>query len=65
LDLIREGKTVLAYVAAVKRINGRRYRDPLKGFLIDKRNPTTPLENPCMITIKWTDKNNLPLEYYP
>jgi hypothetical protein len=63
--LIQEGQTVLAYVAAVKRINGRRYLDPLKGFLIDKKNPATPLENPCVVTTKWTDKNNLQLEYYP
>jgi hypothetical protein len=41
--LIQEGQTVLAYVAAVKRINGRRYLDPLKGFLIDKKNQATQL----------------------
>ena len=56
---------MLAYVAVTKRINGHRYLDPLKGFLMDKKNPRIPLENPCVITIKWTDKKKPPPESYP
>ncbi len=54
----------MAYVGAVKYINGRRYLDARKGFLIDKKNHKTPLENPCVIKLNSTTKNILPDGYY-
>ena len=61
---MQNGKTVIVYVAVVKDINGRRYLDALKGFLIDKKNRKTPLENPCMIKLNSTNANILPDGYY-
>lgn len=59
IDLIeKRRKTVLAYVAVTKKINGRRYLDALSGFLVDKKNATVPLENPCVIKIKLVRKHN-------
>jgi hypothetical protein len=64
-DLIQEGKTVPVYVAVTKRINGHRYLDSLKGFLIDRKNPQTPLENPCIVEFKWINKKKPPPKDYP
>ncbi len=53
------------YVAVTKRINGHRYLDSLKGFLIDRKNPQTPLENPCIVEFKWINKKKPPPKDYP
>ncbi|CAF3072596.1 unnamed protein product [Rotaria sp. Silwood2] len=58
MDLIEKGKKVLAYVAAVKYIGGSRYLDARKGFLIDKKNPQTPLENPFIIQVQCGNRNS-------
>jgi hypothetical protein len=55
---------VWVYVAVVKLINGRRYIDALKGFLIDKESPKTPLENPCVVTLNLENPNYLQPEHY-
>jgi len=56
---------VPVFVAATKYINGRRYLDATKGILIDKENPKTPLENPCIIKFEWIDRENPPPTDFP
>jgi hypothetical protein len=64
-DLIQKGRVVSVFVAVTKRIGGQRYLDPLKGFLIDKTNPKTSLENPCIMKFEWIDRENPPPRDYP
>jgi len=56
---------VPVFVAATKYINGRRYLDATKGILIDKENPKTPLENPCIIKFEWIARENPPPTDFP
>lgn len=61
---IESGGTVLAYVAAIKYINATRRLDALKGFLVDRKNPQTPLENPCVIELKKGNADYKSPKYY-
>lgn len=56
-NLMENGKTVVAYIAVVKYINGRLYLHPLKGFLVDKKNTKVPLENPYRMRLEWKTRN--------
>ncbi|CAF0792113.1 unnamed protein product [Adineta ricciae] len=55
--LIENDKTVLVCVAAVKYHSGCLYIDPLKGFVVDKKNHKIPLENPFILKLSNTNKN--------
>jgi hypothetical protein len=63
--LIKKGQSVPLFIAATKRIQGHRYVDPLKGILIDKKNPKIPLENPCIVKLEWTNQKLPPPKDYP
>ncbi len=56
-NLMKNGKSIVVYIAAVKRFNGQLYLHPLKGFLVNKKNAKVPLENPCMMRLKWKKRN--------
>ncbi|UJR23592.1 hypothetical protein I4U23_026581 [Adineta vaga] len=63
-DLIKAGKTVMVYIAAVKRRNNCLYIDALKGFLMDKKNRKVPLENPFVLELSSAKKNVSPDGHY-
>jgi hypothetical protein len=63
--LLQKGKRVPFYIAATKKIKGRRCLDALKGFLVDKKNPKIPLENPCIVTFEWANRTEPPPKAYP
>jgi len=54
---MKNGKKIVVYIAAVKRIKDRFYLHPLKGFLVDEKNPKVPLENPYMMILEWKTRN--------
>jgi len=62
---MQKGKKVSVYIAVTKYINGRRYVDALKGFLINEEDPKIPLENPCLITFEWANEKKPPPKDYP
>jgi hypothetical protein len=61
---MKNGEKIVVYIAAVKSIKDRFYLHPLKGFLVNKKNPKVPLENPYMMTLEWKTRNIAsPMDY--